>query len=375
MKKFLTVFFVMLTAVQLLAVSPGMEMTVEAVSRKAICIHPQNETSLKKNSGKYQVILFFDALAPDAGAVLKLIDNLPDAILTGQLRVAAFARNPQQQAKDALSPFLLQLKPENLTIYADNEKSDVFREFCKNEVLLPFAVVIQDGKVRWKGMASDVENVLQQLRTGKFSFQKQLRIDMLRRDLQSAIQAGLPEAILRAADQILLTDPGDTIAIQAKLYVFQGQRRVDLAKAFMLERCEKVKDDVRLRLVLLEILGAAGDRFGFGEAFKSALKDFAKDENAQIRLLGFALENAPLGWIPIQEATAAAEKVCAENTNARYTQRFHTFRLEIHARIAYLGLDIDKAVALQEKAVAAGYGNKAMLDYYRSVKALQKKSK
>ena len=53
MKKFLTVFFAMLTAVQLLAVSPGMEMTVEAVSRKAICIHPQNETSLKKNSGKF----------------------------------------------------------------------------------------------------------------------------------------------------------------------------------------------------------------------------------------------------------------------------------------------------------------------------------
>lgn len=375
MKKFLIALCTALTAIQLFAVSPGMEMSIDSVSRKAVRLYPQNEASVKKNSGEYQVILFFDALAPDAAAVLKLLDNLPDAVLNGQLRVAAFARNPQAPAKDALSPFLLRLKLQHLTICADNEKSEVFNEFCKNEVLLPFAVVIHEGKVRWKGMPSDVENVLQRLKTGKFSFQKQVRIDILRRDLQSAIQAGLPEAILRAADQILLVDPGDTIAIQAKIYVYQGQRRMDLAKAFMKERCEKVKDDVRLRLVYLEILGTAGDRFGFGEAFKSALNDFAKDENAQIRLLGFALENAPLGWIPMVEATAAAEKACSEKTAAQHTPRFRNFRLEIHARVAYLGMDIDKAITLQEKAVATGFGNKAMLDYYKSVKALQKKSK
>lgn len=375
MKKFLIALCVVLTAAQLFAVAPGMEMNIDGVSKKAVRLYPQNETSAKKNSGDYQVILFFDALAPDTAAVLRLMDNLPDAILTGQLRVAAFARGPMAQTKDALSPFLLRLRPEHLTIYTDNEKSDVFQEFCRNEVLLPFAVVIHEGKVRWKGAPGDVENVLHQLKNGKFSFQKQVRVDILRRDLQSAIQAGLPEAILRAADQILLVDPGDTIAIQAKIYVFQGQRRMDLAKAFMKERCEKVKDDVRLRLVYLEILGSAGDRFGFGEAFKTALKDFEKDENAQIRLLGFALENAPLGWIPIQEAIVAAERACSEKSAARYTARFQNFRLEIHARVAYLGMNIDKAIALQEKAVATGFGNKAMLDYYKSVKALQKKSK
>jgi len=359
MKKLLT----LLTALLVLTVSaaePGNEFQVEKLIKSADCMIEKD----RQKKADFEVVLFFDALTPDTNACLMMVDALPEAFPGKKINLTAVARNDQKTAKDAL----LRFKPERLSVYTENEKKDVFSTYAKDEVLIPLAVVICNGKIRWKGMPTELESVLSRMIAGKYSFSNQVQIDLLRRDLQAAVQANVPEVILQSADKILKIDPADSIAIQAKLYVFSGRNRQDLAKAFLLDCVKKAPEDVQVRLVLLDTLINMGDRYGFREAVKEALQ--IQDPNMQLRVMAFALENAPFGWIPLEEMLDASKHVLPMAQVG--TSRYDALRFEVLARLAYLTMDIDQAILYQTKATECP-GNKAqfMLDYYKSVKTLK----
>lgn len=227
------------------AIEPGERMDTAEIRKKATPIFEREP--VKKPD--FEILVFFDALSPDAFASLQLLDTIPDLFEDSgkTFSVTALARNEQKVVKSAT----LKFRPEYLSVYAENEKKTIFLDFAKGEVLIPFAVILQDGKVRWKGMPAELESVLTHMLNGTYSFQKQVRIEILRKDLQNAIQAGLPEVILRSSDLILAIDPSDMIAIQSRLYVFQGRQRRDLAKAFLLDSILKVPKNVAIRIITL----------------------------------------------------------------------------------------------------------------------------
>ena len=312
----------------------------------------------------YTVILFFDALAPQTQTFLEMADSIP-VLVPGESAVLAVARNTRDVAADALRTF----RPRNLSLYSENDQKTVFKEYAFGEVIIPFAVIIdKEDTVLWKGAPMDMESTLKRIKNGKYSRQTQMKIEEFRRDLQSGVQAGLPEVILRAADGILAIDPADTIAIQAKLYVLQGRNRADLAKAFLQERVKAVPDDLTLRIVLLNFLIQSGDRTGFRTAF---MEDAGKNWGfgGTERLLSFVLDNAPFAWLPMKEVGSLAA-VFQLNSN----------RVGLHcalqAQVAYLCGNVDAAIKLQQEAVALQPDNTGFADvlaYYQSIKALQKK--
>ena len=176
---------------------------------------PKTETSL-------QVFLFFDPALPGAKDVLRMVDSIYEQALENKAKTASFyAISRMGKTRTAA----LELSKFRMPVYGD-DKGEVYPEFAGTEVVIPFVLVVDDGKIVWKGVPQELENVIRDVQSGKFGFDSQLKIEILHKDLQNAIQTGLPSVILATADKVLALRPDDQIAIQAKLFVFESTGRV-----------------------------------------------------------------------------------------------------------------------------------------------------
>lgn len=362
---FFPLWAALLIPADLSAVESGGRLAASSVAEKAVpvIVKPAPE------SPGYEIFLFFDALSPDALPCLQMLDALPD-LFSGSgktFRVLAVARN----RKEALKGLCGKIDPEFLSIYAENETGGVFREFAAGDVLIPFVAVVRDEKLLWKGAPSDLEGVLSRILSGKFSLSTQIRIELLRKELQNAVQAGLPEVILRSADSILAVDPADKTAIQAKLYVYDGRGDEKSAVRFLLDRCKLAPDDPVLRLMLLNSLIFSGARSAFRRQLIQSLSDFSKQPEILARILAFTLNNAPFGWIPLDGTSSAAAEIAA-SVKRKDPGKKDAARCGILARLAYLSMDIEHAISWQTLACRDKDPDaQTVLEYYRSVKALK----
>ena len=325
---------------------------------------PKTETSL-------QVFLFFDPALPGAKDVLRMVDSIYEQALENKAKPASFyAISRMGKTRTAA----LELSKFRMPVYGD-DKGEVYPEFAGTEVVIPFVLVVDDGKIVWKGVPQELENVIRDVQSGKFGFDSQLKIEILHKDLQNAIQTGLPSVILATADKVLALRPDDQIAIQAKLFVFESTGRVRENLAAVQAIASKVKDNADVRLLLLGYYERTGEMEKFSAELKSAFKDFSASPTALSRLLAYSFEQAPFGWLPVQDVVNAAAAV--KNAYAGTGGTTEAFSCEFSARAAYLALDIDAAIADQTRAVDLFNGTeflpeaKQALAFYQSVKALK----
>ena len=327
-------------------------------------IAPKTETSL-------QVFLFFDPALPGAKDILRMVDSIYEQSLEDKARPASFyAISRAGKTRTAA----LELSKFRMPVYGDDNGA-VYPEFAGAEVIIPFAIVADDGKIVWKGAPQELENVIRDIQTGKFSFDSQLKLELMHKDLQNAIQTGLSSVILSNADKILALRPDDQIAIQAKLFVFESTGRVRENNAAVQAIAAKVKDNVDVRLLLLGYYERTGEMEKFSDGLKAAFQDFSASPAALSRLLAYAFEQTPFGWIPVQEVVKAAAAVKKAFAGTGGTSE--AFSCEFSARAAYIALDIDTAVADQTRAVSLFAGTeflaeaKQTLSFYQNVKSLK----
>ena len=327
-------------------------------------IPPKTETPL-------QVFLFFDPALPGAKEILRMVDAIYEQSLENKTKPAAFhAISRMGKTRTAA----LELSKFRMPVYGDDNGA-VYPEFAGTEVIIPFAIVADDGKIVWKGVPQELETVVHDLQTDKFSFDSQLKLEIMHKDLQNAIQTGLSSVILSNADKILALRPDDQIAIQAKLFVFESTGRIRENNAAVQAIAAKVKDNVDVRLLLLGYYERTGEMEKFSADLKAAFKDFSASPTAQSRLLAYAFEQTPFGWIPIQEVVSAAASV--KKAYAGTGGSSEAFSCEFSARAAYLAQDIDPAIADQTRAVSLFAGTeflpeaKQTLAFYQNVKALK----
>lgn len=325
---------------------------------------PKTETSL-------QVFLFFDPALPGAKDVLRMVDSIYEQALENKAKTASFyAISRMGKTRTAA----LELSKFRMPVYGD-DKGEVYPEFAGTEVVIPFVLVVDDGKIVWKGVPQELENVIRDVQSGKFGFDSQLKIEILHKDLQNAIQTGLPSVILATADKVLALRPDDQIAIQAKLFVFESTGRVRENLSAVQAIASKVKDNADVRLLLLGYYERTGEMEKFSAELKSAFKDFSASPTALSRLLAYSFEQAPFGWLPVQDVVNAAAAVKKAYAGTGGTTE--AFSCEFSARAAYLALDIDAAIADQTRAVDLFNGTeflpeaKQALAFYQSVKALK----
>lgn len=325
---------------------------------------PKTETSL-------QVFLFFDPALPGAKDVLRMVDSIYEQALENKAKPASFyAISRMGKTRTAA----LELSKFRMPVYGD-DKGEVYPEFAGTEVVIPFVLVADEGKIVWKGVPQELENVIRDVQSGKFGFDSQLKIEILHKDLQNAIQTGLPSVILATADKVLALRPDDQIAIQAKLFVFESTGRVRENLSAVQAIASKVKDNADVRLLLLGYYERTGEMEKFSAELKSAFKDFSASPTALSRLLAYSFEQAPFGWLPVQDVVNAAAAVKKAYAGTGGTTE--AFSCEFSARAAYLALDIDAAIADQTRAVDLFNGTeflpeaKQALAFYQSVKALK----
>ena len=324
-----------------------------------------------KNAASLQVFLFFDPALPGAKDVLRMVDSIYDQSLENREKPASFyAISRSSKARTAA----LELSKFRMPVYGDDH-GDVYPEFAGTEVVIPFVIVADDGKIVWKGVPQELETVIRDLQSGKFSFDSQLKLEVMHKDLQNAIQTGLSSVIIATADKILALRPDDQIAIQAKLFVYESTGRVRENNAAVQAIAAKVKDNADVRLLLLGYYERTGEMEKFSAELKAAFKDFAASPTALSRLLAYSFEQAPFGWLPVQDVVSAAAAVKKAFAGTGGTGE--AFSCEFSARAAYLALDIDAAIADQTRAVSLFNGTeflaeaKQALAFYQSVKALK----
>ena len=324
-----------------------------------------------KTEAPLQVYLFFDPALPGAKDVLRMVDSIYEQALENKAKPASFCAISRMGKTRTAALELLKFR---MPVYGD-DKGDVYPEFAGTEVIVPFVLVADGGKIVWKGVPQELENVIRDIQSGKFSFDSQLKIEILHKDLQNAIQTGLPSVILATADKVLALRPDDQIAIQAKLFVFESTGRVRENLAAVQAIAAKVKDNADVCLLLLGYYERTGEMEKFSAGLKDAFKDFSGSPTALSRLLAYAFEQAPFGWLPVQEVVSAAAAVKKAYTGTGGSSE--AFSCEFSARAAYLALDIDAAIADQTRAVELFNGTeflpeaKQALAFYQSVKALK----
>ena len=327
--------------------------------------------TVPKPAAPLQVFLFFDPALPGAKDVLRMVDSIYEQSLENKEKPASFyAISRSGKTRTAA----LELSKFRMPVYGDDH-GDVYPEFAGTEVVIPFVIVADDGKIVWKGVPQELETVIKDLQSGKFSFDSQLKLEIMHKDLQNAIQTGLSSVIIATADKILALRPDDQIAIQAKLFVYESTGRVRENNAAVQSIAAKVKDNADVRLLLLGYYERTGEMERFSAGLKDAFHDFSGSPTALSRLLAYAFEQAPFGWLPVQDVVTAAAAV--KKAYAGTGGSSEAFSCEFSARAAYLALDIDTAIADQTRAVELFNGTeflaeaKQTLAFYRSVKALK----
>ena len=325
----------------------------------------------RKSEASLEVYLFFDPALPGAKNVLRMVDSIYEQSLENKDKPVSFcAISRTGKARTAA----LELSKFRMPVYGD-DNGDVYPEFAGTEVVIPFALVSDGEKIVWKGVPQELESVVRDLQTGKFSFDSQLKLETLHKDLQNAIQTGLSSVIVSTADKILALRPDDQIAIQAKLFVYESTGRIRENNAAVQAIAAKVKDNVDVRLLLLGYYERTDETDKFTQGLSSAFRDFSSSPVALSRLLAFAFEQAPFGWLPVAEVVPAAASVKKAFAGTGGTSE--AFSCEFSARAAYIALDIDAAIADQTRAVSLFAGTefldeaKKTLAFYQDVKALK----
>lgn len=315
-------------------------------------------------AGPLECIVLFDINGGNARDLLRMLEALQEEY---QVPVKAVAINAREQA-DA---FAAAAGPCTIALAAD-DRLKTRNSLAENESLFPYAVLSRDGTVVWSGHPTELDSVLESVKADKFSLSKQRRVESLRKELQMAIQSGLPHVVSSTADRILKEAPSDRIAIQAKIMALSSSGKAKEVPAFVQQLCKNNPQDLRLRVMRLDFLLREGDHAGFIAAVKELLQDFPRPDARLVRPAAYIVENAPYGILMPGLTMTLAQRAYDGAKAAPKTLTF-AIACETLARVHAEQGHFAEAVKLQQTALPLRQKTpqeaaaKARLQYYQEL--------
>ena len=238
-------------------------------------------------AGPLECTVLFDLAGANAQDLLRMLESVQDEF---QVPVQAVAINALSQT-DA---FAAATGPYAIGLAAD-DRLKTRNTLAEHESLFPYAVLSENGVVVWSGDPTELENVIGPVKAKTFSLSRQKKIEALRKELQMAIQSGLPHVVASSAEKILKESPSDRIAIQARIMALSSSGRVAEIQPFLERVCRENPRDLSLRVMQLELLLRTGNHAEFVRSAERFGRDFAKPEAALVRPVAYIVENAPYG--------------------------------------------------------------------------------
>lgn len=318
---------------------------------------------------RLDVIMIFEANAPGSFAFLKLLESVKASNPAQTRDIKAIARNNSKQ----LDEFFARNGQLSFPVGSDTSNSATYKDFCDTESILPMAfVVYEDGTLAWSGHPTGIEAVMKRIDEGSFDASSQRKISILRGELQTALQSGLGAVVLKNADRILALDPGDMIAIQAKLFIYENQGRFKEARDFLTESCVKCPADPEIRLTYLGLLLRAGDMDAYKADTAKCFADFKGKTSFLPKFASFIMDNSPFGEMPVNLALESAKSYMAslDDNSPKDTRAYAN---ELLARANYYSCRQFDAIGFQSKALELRKGGPyevpaaKLLDFYKGL--------
>ena len=320
-------------------------------------------------AGALECSVIFDLTAANSQEMLRMLETLQEEF---RVPIKAVMVNARQQA-DA---FAKGTGPYSIGLAADDNLK-TRNTLAETVSLFPYAVLSKDGTVVWSGDPTELDSVIEQVKAGKFSLSRQKKVEELRKELQMAIQSGLAQVVSSTADRILKEAPADRIAIQAKLMALSARGRNAEIPAFIRKVCKENPQDLRLRVMQLDLLLREGKAEDFVLAVQDFNKTFAKPDPRLVRPVAYIVENAPYGRLMpdlvMTLARRAYDSVKNDPKNLTYAIACETLA-RVHAEQG----NFAEAVKLQQSALPFRLKTpqeKAAKERLRYYQALQKKTK
>ena len=191
-----------------------------------------------------------------------------------------------------------------------------------------------------------------------------------------AIQSGLPHVVVSTADKILKESSSDRIAIQAKIMALSTNGKNAEIATFIREICRKNPQDLRLRVMQLDLLLREGNHAEFIRTVEEFSRDFPRPDIRLVRPAAYIVENAPYGILKPDLSMILAQR--AYDSVKSYPKNLtYAIACETLARVYAEHGRFSEAVKLQQAALPfrlktpQEYAAKVRLQYYQ---ALRKKS-
>ncbi|MBR2365047.1 MAG: hypothetical protein IKA79_07585, partial [Lentisphaeria bacterium] len=323
------------------------------------------------------IAVLLDLTSPDAVPLLRMLENMKLSAMGKELAITVFAMNEEKTA-DAI---MKELGRFSFDIALDN-RLKMRNVLAENISLFPYAVLAKNGVVQWGGIPTELELVTEKVLKGNFSLEKQLKVEGLRKELQIAIQSGLPVVVSSTADKILAVLPDDRLAIQSKLFALNAMRQKEDAEKFMEKVCRENPGDVRLKIMQMDLLLREGKREPFVQKVDQGYNDL-KESGDLLLFVSFVLEQVPFGMIVPEKQillASAAYKNSRMNGNTP-DEAVKALSAEVYAKALSMAGRFREAVRYQQEAVAARKGGKlenaakALLAYYQAALSASEKEK
>ena len=327
----------------------------------------------KNKDARLQAVVLMDLTSSDAQALLQMLESMKLSSSGKDLAVTVFVMNQQKIADSVMK----ELGKFDFRIGLDNNLK--MRNLLAEHIsLFPYALLADKGTVIWGGMPTELESIVKKVLAGKFSAEKQRRVEGLRKELQIAIQSGLPVVVSATADKILAIIPDDRLAIQSKLFAMDAMRQKDAAVKFIEEICRKNPEEIQFAVMLLDYLIREGR---WEKIVPAAEKTFEKYKNNSdaVLLTAYILENIPFGLLLPSRQIAMTSEVWAKcKKDSRKNRK--VLAAEMYAKALSMAGRFEEAVKLQKEALLLRKGDnmeqaaKDRLAYYMDALAASGKS-
>lgn len=299
----------------------------------------------RDTSGRFHMIEFWAVWCPPCKASVPLLTKYQKEYSKDLVIVGVTDPDTSTNSRSAIKRFVKQQGPNMSYTVAMDKDGKTSRAYLPSSGLvgIPYAFLVgKDGKILWQGSPLDpmLEEILPQLVAGEYDLKTaRLEQEVGRRmgELDFLAQLGEWQRVWEGLVEILRLDPANEVALQALTSISAEQlRNTDAFRKWARSHIAKHRKDAT--------------------AMRRFAETLCRIEDLNHRFPDLALEAARAAYDANTRPSAAP--------------------IAVYARALYQIGELDRAIALQQDAVALADTDKrgdikATLEYYRACKKLQ----
>ncbi|QSH41118.1 TlpA disulfide reductase family protein [Lentisphaerota bacterium ZTH] len=233
-----------------------------------------NEGRKSENKDAIFILELWGTWSPQSLDAMPLLVYLQNKYRAKGLKIIAISR----ESEDVVKAFLKKHPEINYGIALDDKSQTTLKYLGESRLLPRFYVINAKGEIIWDGEAADLASVLRKIYSGKYSSSAQEEISRMQQELELQMRRGMFDKVKEISDRILQIDPENGPAIRMRMFMYENQRRPDMAWDFLQKCIKKSPDYDRFYFVQMDFASRYPDYRKFiGQIGEEVFKRFNKE--------------------------------------------------------------------------------------------------